>query len=57
MTERQNTAFRLSAEELALLDRIAAKEERNRSDVMRRALLAYAEKLGVTSAAKWKRPK
>ena len=48
--------MRLSPEELALLDALAAHEERTRSDVARRAIRAYAEKLGV-KAKPAKRPK
>jgi predicted transcriptional regulator len=48
MVEKPIVGLRLSPEELALLDAIAAQEERSRSDVVRRAIRAYAEKLGVT---------
>lgn len=40
--------IRLPPDELELLDAIAAREERKRSDVIRRALRAYAEQLGVS---------
>ncbi|HKY34386.1 MAG TPA: ribbon-helix-helix protein, CopG family [Polyangiaceae bacterium] len=39
--------MRLPPDELALLEALAAHEERSRSDVVRRAIRAYAEKLGV----------
>ncbi len=48
--------LRLSLDELALLDALAAQEERSRSDVVRRAIRAYAEKLGVKTKPA-KRPK
>jgi hypothetical protein len=48
MVEKAVVGLRLSPEELALLDALAAHEERTRSDVARRAIRAYAEKLGVT---------
>jgi hypothetical protein len=38
---------RFTPEEVELLDAIAAKEERKRSDVVRRAVRAYAQALGV----------
>jgi metal-responsive CopG/Arc/MetJ family transcriptional regulator len=47
--------LRLDPDELELLDALAEKEERNRSDVIRRAIRAYAEALGVTVKSK-KRP-
>lgn len=47
MVKNPIVGFRLPEEDLALLDAIAAHEERNRSDVVRRAIRAYAEKLGV----------
>ena len=47
MTEKPIVGIRLDPDELALLDALAAKEERSRSDVVRRAIRAYAEKLGV----------
>jgi metal-responsive CopG/Arc/MetJ family transcriptional regulator len=48
--------IRFTPEELALLDAIAAKEERQRSDVVRRAVRAYAEVLGVAPRKTRKRP-
>jgi hypothetical protein len=47
MPERTIVGVRLEPEELALLEAVAAHEERSRSDVLRRALKAYAESLGV----------
>ncbi len=47
MTEKPIVGIRLDPEELALLDAMAAKEERSRSDVVRRALRAYAAAIGV----------
>jgi len=38
---------RFDPSELELLEAIAAHEERSRADVVRRAVRAYAEKLGV----------
>jgi uncharacterized protein (DUF1778 family) len=48
MVEKPIVGLRLSPDELALLEAIAEHEERSRSDVVRRAIRAYAEKLGVT---------
>lgn len=56
MVEKPIVGLRLSPDELALLEAIAAHEERSRSDVVRRAIRAYAEKLGV-SVKPAKRPK
>ncbi|MEI9951853.1 MAG: ribbon-helix-helix protein, CopG family [Pseudomonadota bacterium] len=56
MTEKPIVGIRLDPEELALLDAMAAKEERSRSDVVRRALRAYAAAIGVEAKAK-RRPK
>jgi len=56
MVEKPIVGLRLAPDELALLDALAAHEERSRSDVVRRAIRAYAEKLGVT-AKPAKRPK
>jgi predicted transcriptional regulator len=39
--------IRLPPDELALLEALADHEERSRSDVVRRAIRAYADKLGV----------
>lgn len=47
MTEKPIVGIRLDPDELALLEALAAHEERSRSDVVRRAIRAYAEKLGV----------
>lgn len=38
---------RFDPSEIELLEALAAQEERSRSDVVRRAVRAYAEKLGV----------
>jgi len=40
--------LRLDAEDRALLDAVAAHEKLTRSDILRRALRAYAKELGVT---------
>lgn len=56
MVEKPIVGIRLSPDELALLEALAAHEERSRSDVLRRAIRAYAEKLGVTVKPA-KRPK
>jgi uncharacterized protein (DUF1778 family) len=56
MVRKPSVGLRLSPEELALVDALAAHEERSRSDVVRRAIHAYAEKLGVTVKPA-KRPK
>jgi metal-responsive CopG/Arc/MetJ family transcriptional regulator len=56
MPRKPLIALRLDPEELELLDALAAKEERNRSDVVRRAIRSYARELGVTAKAK-QRPK
>jgi uncharacterized protein (DUF1778 family) len=56
MVEKPMVGLRMSPDEIALLDAIAAHEERSRSDVLRRAIRAYAEKLGVTVKPA-KRPK
>lgn len=42
---------RFAPSELELLDALAAHEERSRADVVRRAVRAYAEKLGVKPKA------
>ena len=47
MTEKPIVGIRLDPDELALLDAVAAAEERSRSDVVRRAIRAYAASLGV----------
>lgn len=52
MPKSPTTGIRFSPDELALLDAVAAKEERTRSDVVRRAVRAYAEHLGVRIGAK-----
>jgi metal-responsive CopG/Arc/MetJ family transcriptional regulator len=57
MAERPIVGIRFPEDELALLDALAAHEERSRSDTVRRAVRAYAEKLGVTVESKPKRKK
>lgn len=47
---------RFDPSELELLDAVATHEERSRADVVRRAVRAYAEKLGV-KVKPAKRPK
>ena len=56
MTEKPTVGIRFDLDELALLEALAAHEERSRSDVVRRAVRAYAEKLGV-KVTPAKRPK
>jgi len=56
MGRKPIVGLRLDPSELELLDALAAHEERSRSDVVRRAIRAYAEKLGV-KAKPAKRPK
>jgi hypothetical protein len=46
--------IRFTPDELALLDALMVAEERSRSDVVRRAVRAYAEKLGVSGSPKRK---
>lgn len=41
--------LRLDEEDRALLDAVAAYEKLTRSDILRRALRAYAKELGVTA--------
>jgi hypothetical protein len=41
--------LRLDAEDRALLDACAAHEKLSKSDILRRALRAYAKVLGVTA--------
>jgi metal-responsive CopG/Arc/MetJ family transcriptional regulator len=54
MTRSPTIGIRFTPEDLFLLDVLAAKEERNRSDVVRRAVRAYAEQLGVALKPKRK---
>jgi len=56
MTRSPTIGIRFTPEELELLDALSAKEERNRSDVVRRAVRAYADSLGVKAKAKKKAP-
>ncbi len=56
MTNSPTIGIRFTPEELELLDALAAKEERNRSDVVRRAVRAYAESLGVKAKPSKKAP-
>ena len=57
VTDKNNPTIgiRFTPDELALLDALMATEERSRSDVVRRAVRAYAEKLGVKAAGSPKR--
>lgn len=48
--------LRLDAEDQALLEACASKEKLTKSDILRRALRAYAQGLGVT-AEEPKRPR
>jgi Arc/MetJ-type ribon-helix-helix transcriptional regulator len=58
MTEKNPTiGIRFTPAELTLLDALMASEERSRSDVVRRAVRAYAEKLGVKAGPPRKRKK
>jgi metal-responsive CopG/Arc/MetJ family transcriptional regulator len=50
MPRKPLIGLRLDPEELELLDALVAKEERNRSDVIRRAIRAYAKQLDVATA-------
>lgn len=50
--------IRLDAEDMALLEGCIAKEKLTKSDILRRALRAYAANLGVKpEPAKRRRPK
>ena len=49
MPRKPTIGIRFTTEDVDLLDALAAKEERNRSDIVRRAIRAYAEKIGVES--------
>jgi predicted DNA-binding protein len=58
MTNSPTIGIRFTPEDLELLDTLAEREERTRSDVVRRAIRHYAEHLGVVrkpSKAKRKR--
>jgi hypothetical protein len=46
--------LRLDEEDLALLEALVAAEKLSRSDILRRALRAYAKALGVTPQPKRK---
>jgi predicted transcriptional regulator len=52
MPEKPIIGIRLDPEDVELLDAMAAKEERSRSDVVRRAIRAYAKELGVAPKTK-----
>jgi metal-responsive CopG/Arc/MetJ family transcriptional regulator len=54
MTRSPTIGIRFTSEDLELLDLLAEKEERNRSDIVRRAIRAYAVSLGVTVKPKRK---
>lgn len=47
----QVVALRLTAEELAQLDELAAKSHKSRSELIREALAAYAERAGSALTA------
>lgn len=49
--------LRLDDEDRALLEACAAREKLSKSDILRRALRAYAAGLGVTAEPERKRPK
>jgi metal-responsive CopG/Arc/MetJ family transcriptional regulator len=56
MPQQPTIGIRLTPEDLTLLDALVAREERNRSDIVRRAIRAYAGK--STAAPKTnKRPR
>ncbi len=50
MPESPIVGIRLTPEDVALLEALERHEERSRSDVIRRAIRAYAASLGVTAA-------
>jgi Arc/MetJ-type ribon-helix-helix transcriptional regulator len=52
MPKSPTIGIRFTPEELELLELLVAKEERTRSDVVRRAVRAYAEALGVKQKQK-----
>jgi len=49
VTDKKNPTIgiRFTPTEIELLDALMAAEERNRSDVVRRAVRAYADQLGI----------
>ena len=47
MVRNPIVGVRFTLEDLELLDAVATKEERKRSDVVRRAVRAYAQGVGV----------
>lgn len=49
--------LRMDDEDQALLEACATKEKLSKSDVLRRALRAYAEHLGVTGERAPRKPK
>jgi metal-responsive CopG/Arc/MetJ family transcriptional regulator len=57
MVRNPIVGIRFPTDELEVLDALAAYEERSRSDVVRRAVRAYAEKLGIKTGSKAKRKK
>lgn len=57
MPRSPTIGIRFSPEEIELLDLLAEKEERNRSDIVRRAVRAYAEAQGVALKPKRKASK
>lgn len=54
MVNSPTIGIRFTPEDLALLDALAKKEERSRSDIVRRAIRAYAEQAGVAGKSKKK---
>lgn len=54
ITNSPTIGIRFTPDELQILDALAAKDERNRSEVVRRAVRAYAESLGVKEKLKKK---
>ena len=46
-TSQPQIAARFDDEDLAILDAVAAAERLSRSDILRRAVRAYAKELGV----------
>lgn len=50
-------AIRLDDEDRALVEACAAREKLSMSDIVRRAIRAYAKELGVEAVTKRQRPK
>jgi Arc/MetJ-type ribon-helix-helix transcriptional regulator len=49
MVNSPTIGIRFSREDIELLDALVEKEERSRSDVVRRAIRAYAQAHGMTT--------